>query len=103
MNATRAFDINNVGPNIIVLLTDFAATLDLKAIETVNCSVDAHAFLDNFVFISNRRAARVVDRIEAREEALSINDCDVHHIFGSTMSKGKKRLCYPRRLFTTLH
>ena len=38
MNATRAFDINNVGPNIIVLLTDFAATLDLKAIETVNCS-----------------------------------------------------------------
>jgi hypothetical protein len=53
MNAVRAFDIHNVGQNSIVVMTDFAATLDLKATETVNCSVDAHAFLDNFVVISN--------------------------------------------------
>jgi hypothetical protein len=84
MNAVRAFDIHNVGHNNIVVMTDFAATLDLKATETVNCSVDAHAFLCNFVIISNRRDATVRDRV------LSMNDCDVFQYFGSTMSKGKK-------------
>ena len=41
MNAVRAFDIHNVGHNNIVVMTDFVATLDLKATKTVNCSVDA--------------------------------------------------------------
>jgi hypothetical protein len=89
MNAVRAFDIHNVGQNNIVVMTDFAATLDLKATETVNCSVDAHAFLDNFVVISNRRDVRVQDRM------LSMNDCDVFQYFGSTMSKGKKMIMLP--------
>jgi hypothetical protein len=84
MNAVRAFDIKNVGPNNIIVMTDFAATLDLKATETVNCSVDNHAFLDNFVVISNRRNATVRDRV------LSMNDCDVFRYFGSTTGIGKK-------------
>jgi hypothetical protein len=93
-NAIRAFDINNVGAENIVIMTDFAATLDLRAIETVNSSIDAHAFLDNFIVISNRRDARVQyrNRSNGAEEVkvLSINDCDVLQYFGSTMSKGKK-------------
>jgi hypothetical protein len=93
MNAVRSFDVNNVGPNNIVIMTDFSATLDLKAIEKVNSSVDAHAFLDNFIVISNRRDATVQIHSRNGEENLklmSINDCDVLQYLGSTMSKGEK-------------
>jgi len=93
INAVRSFDIKNVGPSNIVIMTDFAATLDLKAIEKVNSSVDAHAFLVNYIVISNRRDATVQFRSRNGEEnfkSVSINDCDVLQYFGSTMSKGKK-------------
>jgi hypothetical protein len=93
MNAVRSFDVYNVGPNNIVIMTDFAATLDLRAMETVNSSIDAHAFLDNFIVISNRRDASVQTCSRNGDEevrVVSINDCDVLQYFGSTMSKGKK-------------
>jgi hypothetical protein len=75
-------------------MTDFSATLDLRARETVNSSVDSHAFLDNFVVISNHRKAFVSQRHndEAVTTEISLNDCDVYQFLGSTMSKGKKRI-----------
>jgi hypothetical protein len=92
MNTMRSIDISTVGPNSIIIMTDFAATLALKACETVNSSVDSHAFLDNFIVISNRRKANVINRCneEVTTTEVSLNDCDVHQFFGSTMSKGKK-------------
>jgi len=93
MNAIRAFDVYNVGPNNIVIMTDFSATLNLKAIQTTNSSIDAHAFLHNFVIISNCRHASVqtVNQNGVTElNVLSVNDCDVLQNFGSTMSKGGK-------------
>jgi hypothetical protein len=93
MNAIRSFDVYNVGPSNIVIMTKFSATLNLKAIQTTNSSVDAHAFLDNFVVISNCRDAsvRTVTRSGVEEvKVLPVNDCDVLQYFGSTMSKGKK-------------
>jgi hypothetical protein len=92
MNAMRSIDISSVGPNNIIVMTDFSATLDLKACETVNSSVDSHAFLDNFVVVSNCRKANVIQKINGEDVVteVSLNDCDVHQFFGSTMSKGKK-------------
>jgi hypothetical protein len=93
INTMRSIDINTVGPSNIVIMTDFSSTLDLKACETINSSVDSHAFLDNFVVISKQRKANVVQQSINGEETVteaSINGCDVHQFFGSTMSKGKK-------------
>jgi hypothetical protein len=93
INTMGSIDISTVGPSNIVIMTDFSATLDLKACETIKFLVDSHAFLDNFVVISNQRNANVVQqRINGEETVteVSINDCDVHQFFGSTMSKVKK-------------
>lgn len=94
MNTMHSIDISTVGNNNFVIMTDFSATLDLRARETVNSSVDSHAFLDNFVVISNHRKAFVSQRHndEAVTTEISLNDCDVYQFLGSTMSKGKKRI-----------
>jgi len=65
-------------------MTDFAATLDPKAAETVNSSVDNHAWLDNFIILLNQKNVKV------GEHEVVIHDCNVIQYFGSTMSKGKK-------------
>jgi len=84
LNLMRNIDIATVPPNAIVIMTDFAATMDLRAIETVNCSVDNHAWLVNFIVISNKRSVPIDGKREF------FHDCDVFQYLGCTMNKGKK-------------
>ena len=95
-------NISRLRQNEMLILTDFASVLALRAFQTKNSSVDGHAVNDNFVVLHNRRIVKVRD-IEARkkkkdnEVEMQINDeeivictVDVHHFFAETISKGKK-------------
>lgn len=43
----------------IVIMTDFAVTLNLRALKTMSSSVNVHSFLDNIIVISNQRTENV--------------------------------------------
>ena len=71
----------------------------LRAAETKNSSIDAHAVNDNFVVIWNRHLLHLKTKMmrlgqfdlgEEEWEHLIIWSCDVHHFFAETMSKGKE-------------
>ena len=92
-------DFTRLPANTLLILTDFAASMCLRAAETKNSSVDAHAVNDNFVCIYNRRIITLkqnrkrskIEILEVNEwEDLTIWTCDVHHFFAETFSKGKK-------------
>ena len=50
-------DFKTPPPDTLLIFTEYAASMALRAIEKVNSSVNAHAVNDNFVCISNRRKA----------------------------------------------
>ena len=81
----------------LLIFTDFASSMSLRANEAINSSVNAHAVNDNFVCISNRRIARykIKDKdkngvVVEKDEEQEIFTCDVYHFFAETFSKGKK-------------
>jgi hypothetical protein len=88
LRINKYIDINTFGDDTCVVFTDFGATLDLKSAHTDNCSQNAHAVLDNFVVLHRRRVV-AVDK-DGTQLSVVINDCDVFHYFGDTISKGKK-------------
>jgi hypothetical protein len=53
-----------------------------------NCSQDAHAVLCIFVVLHSPRDVTV--NKEGRDVTVRLNECDVWHFFGDTISKGKK-------------
>lgn len=56
----RKVDIDTFkGNELLVVFTDFASTMDLRAAETDNCSQDAHAVMAIFVTLINRRDVHV--------------------------------------------
>jgi hypothetical protein len=71
----------------ILVIPDFAATLDFKAISTLNCSVNRHGFLDNYVVVFRRRHVVLND---TTGEGCNINDCKLFQFLGETLEKGKK-------------
>ena len=81
----------------LIILTDFAAVMDLRAAEAKNSSVDSHAVNDNFVCLHRPRTVRVKgkeknengDEVETSED-IKIFETNVHHFFAETYSKGKK-------------
>jgi hypothetical protein len=92
-------DFSHLPQDTLLIFSDFATSMCLRAAETKNSSVDAHTVNDNFVVIWNRRSVNLktkmtrlgqVDLDEEEWEHLTIWSCDVHHFFAATMSKGKK-------------
>ena len=84
-------------PNATLLIcTDYAVTMNLRAKETTNSSVNAHAINDNFVCINNRRVSEAkVKQKENGEESVTTEQVtlfavNVHHFFAETISKDKK-------------
>ena len=73
-----------------VALVDFGTKLDLRAIETDNCSVDNHALMRIFFVLCNWREIKYLNkRVEENDKKIA-NDCDEWVLFGVTISKGKK-------------
>ena len=90
-------DFKTPPPDTLLIFTDYAASMALRAIEKVNSSVNAHAVNDNFVCISNRRKAIYTEKrkedngdVSENEESKEIFTCDVFHIIAETLSKVKK-------------
>ena len=96
-------NLARLGPHEMLILTDFASVMALRAFQTKNSSVDGHAVNDNFVVIHNRRLVKVSDietrkkkkanevEMQINEEEIMIFTVDVHHFFAETISKGKKK------------
>lgn len=85
----RELDITTLESGELLVFTDFAATLDLRAGETDNCSVDGHAVVDNFVVLHSPRNVSV-EKEPGTVVTHRINECEVWHMFGDSRSKGKK-------------
>lgn len=92
-------DFSKMSLDTILIFSDFAAlmVMALRALQTKNSSVDAHAVLANFVVLSVKRVVTVVGKKknelgeeEDVEEEVTISNVDVIHFFAETFEKGKK-------------
>lgn len=85
--------LSTLQDGVLHIATDFAATLNLRAGETLNCSTDAHAVVCNFVCTHHRRKVKVVKTNKQGEEIseeITVYTVDVHHSMADTSSSGKK-------------
>lgn len=84
--------LSNLKDGWLYILTDFAATLNLRAGQALNCATDGHAVVCNFC-LYRRRVVRVKatneDEQEDEYEDIVIYTVDVHSMASST-SPGKK-------------
>eukprot|EP00957_Ditylum_brightwellii_P039044 2950912-Ditylum_brightwellii.AAC.1 len=69
-----------------VFCTYFGATLDLRASETDNCSVDNHAILCIFFVLTNWREVQYEKETGEIGETV-VNDSDKWLFFGDTLSR----------------
>jgi len=53
-------DFTKMSPGTILIFTDYAALMALRARQAKNSSVDAHAICDNFVILWNKRVVNVL-------------------------------------------
>jgi len=80
-------DFAQLQPNTLLVFTDFAAVMALRAFQTKNSSVDDHAVNDNFVCILNRRKCTIEEEKKIngksvmKTEDLQLYDVDLHHFF----------------------
>ncbi len=90
-------DFSKMSPDTIIIFTDFAALMALRARQAKNSSVDAHAIIANFVVLWNKR--EIVARGKKKDkngneveftEPVTISNVDVVHFFAETFEKGKK-------------
>ena len=81
----RKIDCEESNKDTTVILTDFSPSLDLRARQTDNCSVNNHAVLDTFCLLNNFRKVKL-------DNDKYTNLCDTHCFcyFGCSMSSGKK-------------
>ena len=56
-------DFARLPPDTLLIFTDFAASMCLRAAETKNSSMDAHAVNDNFVVIYNRQMVNLTTKM----------------------------------------
>ncbi len=90
-------DFTKLSPGTILIFTDYAALMALRALETKNSSVDAHAIVANFVVFSNKRVVKVKGKKKGEdckevdiEEEVTISNVDVTHYFAEMFERGKK-------------
>ena len=89
-------DFAQLRPNTLIVLTDFADVMALRAFQTNKSSVDGHAVNDNFVCILNRRLCTIEEKEKIPNNTISVSnelqvfDVDVHHYFEETYTPGKK-------------
>ena len=86
MRHMKSTDFSQLKNDTLLIFTHFAAVMALRAFQTPNSCVDAHAINDSFVVIYNRETVQVG---ELRKD-IETFDVDVHHFFAETISKGKK-------------
>lgn len=86
------YDINSLKEDECLVLTDFGATTNLKATETVNSATDGHLVCCNAVVLSNRRTVKVKKPLGDgfEEEDVVVFDVYYLHFLAETLSKGKK-------------
>jgi hypothetical protein len=84
----QKIDIRTFVESELLIFTDFSTTCNLRAAMADNCSQNAHAVLCIFVVLHSPRDVTVIK--DEREVTVRINECDVWHFFGDTISKGKK-------------
>ena len=72
-----------------VISTDFGATLDLRAAETDNCSVDNHAVVDIFFITYDWKPVKY-NRKDGSVDETIISTTDKWIFFADTLSRGKK-------------
>jgi hypothetical protein len=90
LRIARKTDIWTFGPDEMVILTDFSATMDFRASQTANSSVDSHGALQIFVVLHSPRVVKLIDKNGVVQGDKRVHECDVWYFFGATMSKGKK-------------
>ena len=73
-----------------VICTDFGATLDLRAKETDNSSVDNHAVVCIFFVLTEWRTVEFLNTKTNTTDETIVNNCDKWIVFGDTLSRGKK-------------
>lgn len=89
------FDIqlSEIEDSVLHISTDFAATMNLRASETLNCATDGHAVVCNFVCLHHRRVVPVKRKNKDCDEFIeevAIHIVDVHHAMAGSNSPGKK-------------
>ena len=88
MRHMQSTDFSQLKDDTLLIFTDFAAVMALRAFQVPNSSVDAQAINDNFVVVYNRE---IVKEVGEKKKDIETFDVDVHHFFAETISKGKKR------------
>ena len=83
-------DFTLLRKDTLLIFTDFAAVMALRAFQVKNSAIDGHAINDNFVVIYNQRIVKVKEKDSETENNMEIFNVDVHHFFAETLSKGKK-------------
>jgi hypothetical protein len=90
-------DFSKLSRDTILIFTDFAAVMALRARQAKNSSVDAHAIIANFVILWNKRDVKAKGKKKGKngeemefEEKVTISNVDVVHFFAETFEKGKK-------------
>ena len=86
MRHMQSTDFTRLRADSLLICTDFAAVMALRAFQTPNSCVDGHAINENFVVVYNRQLVEVGDN----KEKIETFDVDVYHFFAKTISKGKK-------------
>jgi hypothetical protein len=71
LQIARKTDIWTFGPDEMVILTDFSATMDFRASQTANSSVDSHRALQIFVVLHSPRVVKLI----RMEWCRVINEC----------------------------
>ena len=84
-NWVKDHDIRTLAEDACIILTDFGATTNLKAIETLNCATDAHLACCNAVVLTNRRTVT-----RQNGEKVQIFTCRHYHFLAGAETKGKK-------------
>ena len=69
---------------------DFGATLDLRAMETDNSSVDNHAVICIFFVLTGWRNVDFYNSESETMDKTIVSNCNKWIVFGDTISKGKK-------------
>ncbi|MGB2447348.1 MAG: hypothetical protein ACPICB_06430, partial [Candidatus Poseidoniaceae archaeon] len=97
INYIKRIDFSCLPKNWMMILTDFAASMCLRALRTLNSSVDNHAVNANFVVVYDRRMVPLKGKQKDEngsevdvEEDIEVFTIDVHHFFAESISKGKK-------------
>ena len=72
-----------------VLLTEFGASLDLRHIETDDCSVENHSTMASYFLLTNLRTV-TCNKKDGTSNQIILSDCNKWKIFGETIPKGNK-------------